>query len=117
MCHGAGGLAAHHGFGARSGAAPILIGALLVLVAIPVGPGLDLLARIPEATLGALLLIAAIELARERRLVTSRPSCLPVIGVTAVGTDLFDPFIAMCAGAVAEVARRAILRYLLRSEP
>lgn len=27
ICHGAGGVAAHHAFGARSGAAPLMIGA------------------------------------------------------------------------------------------
>lgn len=117
MCHGAGGLAAHHGFGARSGAAPLLIGALLFLVALPVGPGIDLLARIPEATLGALLLVAALELARDRRIATSTPSCRAVIAVTALGTILFDPFIAMCAGTVAEIARRAMLKHCRRNEP
>jgi hypothetical protein len=30
MCHGAGGLAAHHRFGARTGMAPAMFGALLL---------------------------------------------------------------------------------------
>ncbi|WP_299654498.1 putative sulfate/molybdate transporter [uncultured Jannaschia sp.] len=38
MCHGAGGLVAHHRFGARTGAAPLLIGAvILVLACLPAG--------------------------------------------------------------------------------
>jgi predicted benzoate:H+ symporter BenE len=69
MCHGAGGLAAHWRFGARSGTAPLLLGlALLALALLPGGLGLGLLAAMPAAALGALLVIAAGELALSRRL-------------------------------------------------
>jgi hypothetical protein len=114
MCHGAGGLAAHHRFGARSGAAPLLLGlALLVLALLPDGRGIALLAAVPLAALGALLLMAAAELALSRRLFDSRPSCWPVIGITAGVTLASDPFLGLVAGSIAELARLALVRALI----
>src|SRR5690606_14941464 len=111
MCHGAGGLAAHHRFGARSGSAPLLLGLTLLAIALlPGGSGLALLAAIPTAGLGALLLTAAGELALTRRLFDSRPSCWPVIAVTAGVTLWTDPFWGLVAGSAAELVRLAIVR-------
>jgi MFS superfamily sulfate permease-like transporter len=116
MCHGAGGLAAHYRFGARSGTAPLLLGlALLALALLPGGLGLALLGAIPAAALGALLMMAAGELALTRRLVDCRPSCWPVIAVTAGVTLWADPFWGLLAGSAAELARRAVL-HLLRPD-
>lgn len=113
MCHGAGGLAAHHRFGARSGGAPLMLGiALLVLALLPGGAGLALVAAIPAAALGALLLVASVELAVSRRLWDCRPSCYPVIAVTAAVTLAADPFWGLVAGTAAEVLRLAVLRAL-----
>jgi MFS superfamily sulfate permease-like transporter len=115
MCHGAGGVAAHYRFGARSGAAPVFLGLVLLCIALlPGNLGVALLTAIPAAGLGALLLIAAAELAITRRLFDSRPSCWPVIAVTAAGTLWADPFWGLVAGTLAEVARRLILRLLQR---
>ncbi len=116
MCHGAGGIAAHHRFGARSGGAPLMLGVALLLVALaPGGVGLALLAAIPAAGLGALLLIASFELAVSRRLFDCKPSCYPVIGTTALATVLADPFIGLVAGTAAEVGRMASVRALRRT--
>ncbi len=63
MCHGTGGLAAHYRFGARTGGAPIMIGALLVILALVLGElGLTILALIPNSVLGVLLVFAGLEL-------------------------------------------------------
>jgi MFS superfamily sulfate permease-like transporter len=111
MCHGAGGLAAHYRFGARSGTAPLLLGgALLVLALLPGGTGLAILAAIPLAGLGALLLVAAGQLALTKRLFDSRPSCWPVIAATAGVTVWADPFWGLLAGAAAELIRMAAIR-------
>ena len=116
MCHGAGGLAAHHRFGARSGTAPLALGlALLAVALLPGDLGLALLAALPAAGLGALLLVAAGELALTRRLFDSRPSCWPVIAVTAAVTLWVDPFWGMLAGGGAEAVRVAALRLANRS--
>lgn len=64
MCHGAGGLAAHYRFGARTALAPIMLGVALMITGLGYGEsGVALLRFIPAATLGALLFYGAIELA------------------------------------------------------
>jgi SulP family sulfate permease len=63
MCHGTGGLAAHYRFGARTGGAPVMIGALLVGMALAFGEfGFTLLTMIPNSVLGVLLIFAGLEL-------------------------------------------------------
>jgi len=63
MCHGTGGLVAHYRFGARTGGAPIFLGLLLVVMAPGFGRfGFALLASIPNAVLGVLLVFAGLEL-------------------------------------------------------
>ncbi len=63
MCHGTGGLAAHYRFGARTGGAPVMIGALFVVMALVFGElGFALLAMIPNSVLGVLLIFAGLEL-------------------------------------------------------
>jgi len=116
MCHGAGGLAAQHRFGARTGAAPVILGVLLL------GLGLVLadqagavLAVIPLAAVGALLLFSAADLAFSRRLFDARPSCWPVIGITAALTAWADPFWGLLGGCLAEIARGRVLA--LRQAP
>lgn len=110
MCHGAGGVAAHHRFGARTGGAPVMLGAALMCLALlPGGLGHAALSAIPAATLGALLLIASVELAFSRRLVDARPSCRPVIAVTALATVIGTPLAGLIAGTLGEIARKAIL--------
>ncbi|MGD9975429.1 MAG: putative sulfate/molybdate transporter [Desulfatirhabdiaceae bacterium] len=63
MCHGTGGLAAHYRFGARTGGAPVIIGAIFTLLALAFGEaGLTLLTLIPNSVLGVLLIFAGLEL-------------------------------------------------------
>lgn len=113
MCHGAGGVAAHRRFGARSGGAPVLLGlALGALALAPADLRAAILGAVPAATLGALLLVAAADLALSRRLYDGLPSCRPVIAATAVATVLAGPLAGLLAGTVAELLRRAILRRL-----
>ncbi|MBI5550315.1 MAG: sulfate permease [Desulfobacterales bacterium] len=63
MCHGTGGLAAHYRFGARTGGAPLMIGAALVILALVFGEaGLTFLTLLPNSVLGVLLIFAGLEL-------------------------------------------------------
>jgi SulP family sulfate permease len=63
MCHGTGGLAAHYRFGARTGGAPLMIGAFFVVLALALGElGLTILALVPNSVLGVLLIFAGLEL-------------------------------------------------------
>lgn len=117
MCHGAGGLVAHHRFGARTGGAPLIIGlVLLTLVLLPDRLGLAWLSAIPIIALGVLLLIASLQLAASRRLIDARPSCYPVIAITAIITVVVDPFWGLMAGTGAEMLRKAIIRRLARRQ-
>jgi hypothetical protein len=61
LCHGAGGMSAHHAFGARTWRAPALIGTALTATALLFGQDLALVLRaFPLAILAALLLVAGI---------------------------------------------------------
>lgn len=107
MCHGAGGLQAHHRFGARTGAAPLLIGGLLLTLALFFSStAVDLLAMIPLPAIGAFLIIAGADLAKSRRLTDARPDCWPAIALTAVGTLMFDAAVGLAVGCTIEFGRR-----------
>ncbi len=69
MCHGAGGMAGHYRFGARSATAPVLIGGVFIVLGVVFGrDGYALLKTIPDSVLGGLLLFSGIELALSARL-------------------------------------------------
>jgi SulP family sulfate permease len=68
LCFGAGGLASHYKFGARTGGSNIIIGSIFLALAILLGPSATTaLSVIPTSILGVLLIFAGWELA-----VTSR---------------------------------------------
>lgn len=64
LCHGAGGLAAHYRFGARTAGSNLVIGGAFVALAVLLGDDLvTVLALLPDAILGVLLVFAGIQLA------------------------------------------------------
>lgn len=64
-CHGSGGLAAQHRFGARSGASVIILGIIKMILGLVGGESLvRLLASFPKALLGVMVLAAGVELAK-----------------------------------------------------
>ena len=67
-CMGSGGLAAQHAFGARSGAAPVLLGLAKVSVSLLVGSSLSSVLRLfPSGLLGAMIAVSGAELAAAAR--------------------------------------------------
>ncbi len=63
LCHGAGGLAAHYRFGARTAGSNIIIGVLFLCLAVFLGVhSLSIIYLIPMAVLGVLLLFAGSQL-------------------------------------------------------
>lgn len=65
VCHGAGGLAAQHRFGARSGASVIILGLFKLLIGLVFGETLvDLLRHYPSSLLGIMVFAAGLELAK-----------------------------------------------------
>ncbi len=60
MCHGSGGLTAHYKLGARTGAANLMIGALILIAGLFLGGAVSFLSIIPLSVLGVLLAIVGI---------------------------------------------------------
>ena len=64
MCHGAGGMAGHVRFGARTGGAPIFLGTILIVIALFFSTSVTALLRIfPESILGVVLFLTGAQLA------------------------------------------------------
>jgi sulfate permease, SulP family len=64
LCHGAGGLAAHYRFGARTAGSNYMIGSIFVLLVLLFGSGiLTIIYLLPMAVLGVLLVFAGSQLA------------------------------------------------------
>jgi MFS superfamily sulfate permease-like transporter len=64
MCHGAGGMAGHVRFGARTGAAPVILGTILLLLALFLSDSIgSVLALFPRPVLGVILFLTGLQLA------------------------------------------------------
>lgn len=64
MCHGAGGMAGHVRFGARTGGSLVILGGILLALALFVGPSVHTIFRvIPGEILGVILFLAGAQLA------------------------------------------------------
>jgi SulP family sulfate permease len=64
LCHGAGGLAAHYRFGARTAGSNLIIGGIFVVLAVGLGKGaVAVIHLLPMAILGVLLVFAGLQLA------------------------------------------------------
>ncbi len=108
LCHGAGGLAAHYRFGARSAGSNLIIGGFFVLMTLLLGPGIiSLLHLIPMAILGVLLLFAGSQLAltimdlKERKELFA---AVMILGITLASN--------LAAGFMVGIA----VNYILKSE-
>lgn len=64
MCHGAGGMAGHVAFGARTGGALIILGGLLLGIAVFLGGSIETIFKLfPTAVLGVILFVTGAQLA------------------------------------------------------
>lgn len=112
VCHGAGGLTAHRSFGARTGGAPVALGAALVAVALTLGAGLStLLAGFPLPIMAGLLAVAGvlhIALLRDLR----RPfdwALAVAVGVAGFATNLAWALLGgLAVWWLAQVVRRLL---------
>eukprot|EP00968_Pinguiococcus_pyrenoidosus_P010169 scaffold803_cov310-Pinguiococcus_pyrenoidosus.AAC.82 len=114
VCHGAGGLAAQHRFGARYGTAVIFLGVAKILLGLLFGSSLELaLDEFPETVLGALLLVAGLELAISglKQSEEVRRSCFGqgwfILLLTAITALVHKTFIGFAAGASAVLVLNA----------
>jgi SulP family sulfate permease len=90
LCHGAGGLAAHYRFGARTAGSNIIIGAVFVALAVLLGnQALMVINLLPLAVLGILLVFAGSQLGLTILDMTTRKDlfvCLLILGITMAYT-------------------------------
>jgi len=87
MCHGAGGMAGHVQFGARTGAAPILIGILLLAGGVLFADSVSVFFKaFPLPVLGVILFLAGAQLA---------------LGICALGNEKAERFVALTTAAFA----------------
>lgn len=112
LCYGASGLIAQRHFGARTGWAPALLGAILLAFGLLYADhAAALLMLVPSGALGALLLLAGTDLALSRRLLEARPDCRPAVATAAVATLLLNSAASLVAGWIAEVARSMLVAF------
>jgi len=104
MCHGTGGLAAHYRFGARTGGAPVMIGIFFVVVALVLGElGFTLLALIPNAVLGVLLVFAGLELCPLLRSLKSNEEYFIALLIAGIALAVANMAWAFGAGILADL--------------
>lgn len=108
MCHGAGGLAAHYRFGARTGGSNMIIGGAFVLLAVLLGPqALDAVRLLPLGVLGVLLLFAGLQLCMTLKDMLSQRDLFIVFFMLAV---------TLSSNLAAAFGLGIALSYVLRSE-
>lgn len=107
MCHGAGGMAGHVRFGARTGGAAIMLGAALVVLALFFGEAVGLLFElVPAPVLGVVLFMAGVELALGSRDPEAEKTDRFVVLATA-GIAIWSVGAAVLFGLAAHHAVRA----------
>ena len=100
MCHGAGGLAAHYRFGARTAGSNIIIGTIFVVLALLFGEAIvPVLRLMPLAVLGVLLTFAGIQLALMIQDLTDRKDFFVVLLMLGL-TLVFNLAVAFLTGIV-----------------
>jgi MFS superfamily sulfate permease-like transporter len=100
MCHGAGGMAGHIRFGARTGGALVILGVIVLLIGLFLSDSVTLLLQIfPRPILGVILFFAGIELSLVVQDIKLRKQNLFVLVVTA-GTAMWNMGVAYLAGLI-----------------
>ncbi len=107
LCHGAGGLAAHYRFGARSAGSNLMIGAVFILFTLLFGHRIIVIFNlIPMAILGVLLLFAGSQLALTILDVRERKDLFVVVSILGI---------TLASNLAAGFMAGLVLAYLLKS--
>ena len=100
MCHGAGGMAGHIRFGARTGGALVILGVIVLLTGLFLSDSVSLLFQVfPRPILGVILFFAGVELALVVKDIRVKKQNLFVLLVTA-GTAMWNMGVAYLAGLI-----------------
>jgi len=104
VCHGAGGMAGHVRFGARTGGSLVILGGLLLFLGLFFSNSVLLIFRlIPSCVLGVILFFTGLELAKSARDVGAVKSDYYIMLVTA-GFSLWNVGIGFLAGLIMQEA-------------
>lgn len=111
ICHGAGGMAGHVRFGARTGGSLVILGGILLILGLCFSNSVLLIfSLIPSCVLGVILFFAGLELAKSTRDLGPDKSDHYIMLVTA-GFSFWNVGIGFLAGLVIqEMVRRRIFR-------
>jgi len=111
LCHGAGGMAGHVRFGARTGGALVILGVIVTLTGLFLSDSVTLLfGMIPRAVLGVILFFTGLELASTMRDIGTKKDDVYVMLLTA-GIAIVNVGVAFLAGVALYYAiRRGIVR-------
>jgi MFS superfamily sulfate permease-like transporter len=100
MCHGAGGMAGHVRFGAKTGGSLVMLGSILILLAFFFSDSVGILFQaFPKAVLGVILFFAGTELAITTRDIGSKKEDVYVMLVVA-GFAMWNMGAAFLAGVI-----------------
>jgi MFS superfamily sulfate permease-like transporter len=100
MCHGAGGMAGHIRFGARTGGALVILGGIVLLIGLFLSDSVALLFQFfPRPILGVILFFAGVELALVVQDIKLKKQNIFVLLITA-GTAMWNMGVAYLAGLI-----------------
>ncbi len=100
MCHGAGGMAGHIRFGARTGGALVILGLIVLFTGLFLSDSVSLILQVfPRSILGVILFFAGVELALVVKDIKLKKQNLFVLLVTA-GTAMWNMGVAYLAGLI-----------------
>ena len=106
MCHGAGGMAGHVRFGARTGGALVILGTLLIFIALFLSDSISIIFKIfPNAILGVILFFAGSELAIVVKDIGDKKADFYVMLVVAA-VAMWNMGVAFLVGVIMDTALR-----------
>lgn len=111
MCHGAGGMAGHVAFGARTGGAPIILGSILLCLAFGFSGSIEAIFNVfPQAVLGVILFLTGAQLALGS-CDFSKNKAERFITLATAAFAMWNVGLAFVVGmALAYIAKRGLLR-------
>jgi MFS superfamily sulfate permease-like transporter len=100
MCHGAGGMAGHVLFGARTGGALVILGTIVIILALFFSDSVSIIFKIfPDAVLGVILFFAGAELAVVARDIGVKKADFYIMLIVA-GFAMWNMGVAFLAGVI-----------------
>ncbi|EFL51291.1 sulphate transporter [Solidesulfovibrio fructosivorans JJ]] len=106
MCHGAGGMAGHVRFGARTGGSLVILGSIVIVIALFFSQSVAVIFKMfPPAVLGVILFLAGAELAVTVRDIGTKKSEFYVMIVVA-GFAMWHMGVAFVVGVILDTALR-----------